>query len=98
MKVFISQGMNGKTEEEIKEQRESMESIVKQNHPDDEIEFIDSYFEDYDGSALKYIAKSIDLLVTADLVVFKEAEWNSYRGCRTEHKVAKEYEMNIEFV
>ena len=102
MKVFISQGMHGKSDEEIKWQRECMEKEFLCTRPTsktpEHYEFIDSFFEDYDGSALDFMAKSIALLADADIVLFDELEWHSYRGCRIEHEIATEYGLEIVYV
>lgn len=43
MKYFISQAMNGRTDEEIKKEREEVIAAIKNENP--EAEFIDSFFE-----------------------------------------------------
>lgn len=97
MKVFISQPMNGKTDEEIlKERNQAIEKIKKQY---EDVEIIESYFEDYnpsDGNTpLKYLSKSIELLADADVALFLDG-WNKARGCRIEHECCIQY--GIKFV
>lgn len=86
MKVFISQPMNGLTDDEIKAKREELTAA----YPDAEI--IDSFFEGapHDATPLWYLGKSIQLLGTADLAIFAKG-WEKKRGCRIEHAVAVEY-------
>ncbi len=69
MKLFISQPMNGKTNEEIKKEREAAVETVKQMYSDKEIEVIDSFFEDapHDAKPLWFLGKSLQLLATAGL-------------------------------
>lgn len=95
MKVFISQPMNGKTDEEIlKERNQAIEKVKKQY---EDVEIIESYFDDYNPEAgcipLKYLAKSIELLADADLAVFLK-DWGTARGCNIEHLCAVNYGIN----
>ena len=97
-KVFISQPMRNKTPEAIKSERERIIANVKAEYGDD-IEIIDSYFEDADledirNKPLAYLAKSIALLATADLAVFAP-DWNVARGCILEHTCAVEYYVPV---
>ncbi len=93
LKVFISQAMNGKSEEEIIKVREKAIENVKRQYGSD-VEVIDSYFKDYDPKdgciPLKYLAKSIELLADADLAYFCRG-WQGARGCKIEKECAKEY-------
>lgn len=95
-KVFISQPMNGKTEQEILEERANMFQLAKESFPDAEL--IDSYFEDYKPSAgnvaLKYLAKSLELLADADVAYFAPG-WKEARGCWFEHKCAIVYGIEV---
>lgn len=92
-KLFISQPMNGKTEEEIlavrKKAIESAEVVLNED-----VEVIESYFEDYNPDKgcvpLKYLAKSLELLADADVAYFDRG-WESARGCRIENQCAIEY-------
>lgn len=96
MKAFISQPMRGKSEEEIKAEREHIIAGLESEYP--EIEIIDSYFEDYnpeDGCVpLKYLAKSIEMLADADVAVFAVG-WQDARGCSIEHECAVEYGIKV---
>lgn len=92
-KLFISQPMRGKTEEEILGEREKVIKAVEKYYGN-EIEIIDSYFEDYDPKngciPLKYLAKSLELLADADIVFFCRG-WDTARGCIIEHQCSVEY-------
>lgn len=46
MKLFISQGMRGKTDEAILVERNKAIEIVREMFPDDEIEVLDSFFSE----------------------------------------------------
>ena len=92
-KLFISQPMRGKTEEEILGEREKVIKAVEKYYGN-EIEIIDSFFDDYDPKngciPLKYLAKSLELLADADIVFFCRG-WDTARGCKIEHQCSVEY-------
>ena len=90
--VFISQPMRGKTGEEIRAEREKAVETVKA-FVNDEVEVLDSYFDDFDGNPLEYLAKSIALLAKADVAYFAKG-WEDARGCRIEHICAVEYAID----
>lgn len=97
MKVFISQPMNGRTNEEIKKERKYIKNILTNKYPNEgEFEIIDSFFENapHDTKPLWYLAKSLELMSTADLVVFAP-NWERYRSCKIEHACAVEYGFKI---
>lgn len=89
-KVFISQPMNGKTNEEIKAERDILIAKAKERY--DDVEVIDSFFENapHDASPLWFLAKSLELLSSADVVYFAK-DWENARGCKIEHLCAIEY-------
>ena len=101
MKVFISQPMNGKTEQEIIGQRQAaIENI--HNLCKGPIEIVDSYFKDgdvvthnkYGHIPILFLAKSIERMSEAD-AVYMCSGWESSRGCRIEHRVARDYGLTI---
>ena len=93
-KLFISQPMKDKTNEEIKEERNKIVKKVTERFG--EVEVIDSFFENapHDARPLWFLGKSLELLSTADCAYFAEG-WKEYRGCSIEHKCAIEYGINI---
>lgn len=95
-KVFISQPMKDKTEQEILEERANMFQLAKESFPDAEL--IDSYFNDYEPSTgnvgLKYLAKSLELLADADVAYFAPG-WDEARGCRIENECAIKYGIEV---
>lgn len=96
-KLFISQPMNGKTNEEILAVREKAIDSAKKNLGDD-VEVIDSYFEDYNPEngcvPLKYLSKSLELLADADIAYFAKG-WEEARGCRIENQCAIAYGIEV---
>jgi arginine deiminase len=96
MKLFISQPMRDKTDEEIKRERADAIQTAKKELGTDDIELIDSFFENapHDARPLWFLAKSLELLSTADVAYFCEG-WSNYRGCRVENTCAREYGIQV---
>lgn len=84
-KLFISQPMRGKSDEEILNK-----SAEKQM--DEPVEVIDSFFQSAptDARPLWYLGESLKLLATADVAYFAKG-WEKARGCKIEHTCAVEY-------
>lgn len=101
IKAFLSQPMAGRTEEEIKAEREDMLAKVRDS-TNQEVEEIDSYFDEApqaivkggDDKALWYLGKSLQKMAEADVVVFAPG-WEAARGCSIEHFAAKYYYKDI---
>lgn len=94
MKIFISQPMKGLSEKEIKSNREKAIKNIKNLYGDD-AEIIDSYNNKYQ-KLLVCLAKSIELLSTADIAYFCKG-WNTARGCRIEYMCADNYGIGTYF-
>lgn len=94
-KIFISQPMKDKTDDEIKKTREIAIAKAKEAVGED-IEVIDSFFEKApaDARPLWFLGKSLELLSTADIAYFAPG-WNNARGCKIEHICAEEYGIKI---
>ena len=94
-KLFISQPMRGKTDDEIKSERNDAIKIAKSILGDD-VEVIDSFFEGvpHDSKPLLFLGRSLELMSTADVVYFAPG-WETARGCRIEHTCATEYGIHI---
>ena len=97
VRLFISQPMRGKTDEEIEREREELIAIAKAVYADrGEVEAIDSFFKgglNAPANAkvpLYYLSKSLELLATADVAIFAK-DWREARGCRIEHECADGY-------
>ena len=89
MKVFISQRMGGKLTEEIEAERARATAEIKAELGED-VEIIDTFFKDMDGTPIELLGESIKLMSDADLVVFIY-DWQEGRGCLVEHEVAELY-------
>ena len=91
IRLFISQPMQDKTDEEIIAVRERAIASVKEK-TDEEVEVIDSFFRNapHDAKPLWFLGKSLELLSTADVAYFAKG-WENYRGCRIENQCAIEY-------
>lgn len=90
-KLFISQPMRGKTDEEILEVREKAIKEAEKTIGEP-VEVIDSFFQSapVDARPLWFLGKSLELLANADVAYFAEG-WQDARGCRIEHECAVEY-------
>lgn len=95
MKVFISQPMRGKTDAEIRRERELATLSAVREYGSD-VEILDSFFENHDGNAVHFLGKSIALLGDADVALFLPG-WKEARGCRIEHAICEEYGIKIAF-
>ena len=95
-KVFISQPMRGRTDEEILAEREEAIEKVRQIYDGEEIEIIDSFFKEApaDATPLWYLGDSIVLLSKADVVYFCKG-WETARGCAIEYICAMQYGIDI---
>lgn len=94
-KLFISQPMKGKSDEEILAVREKAIKSAegKLGEP---VEVIDSFFQSApaDARPLWFLGKSLELLATADVAFFAKG-WEDARGCRIEHTCAVEYGIDM---
>ena len=93
-KLFISQPMKGKSDEDILAERQkaikSAEAKIGES-----VQVIDSFFQSApaDARPLWFLGKSLELLSTADVAFFAEG-WNEFRGCKIEHTCAVEYNID----
>lgn len=94
-KLFISQPMRGKTDEEILAEREKAIASAEK-HLGEKVEVIDSFFQNAPAEAkpLWYLGKSLELLSTADVAYFAKG-WEEARGCRIENTCAIEYGITV---
>lgn len=94
-KVFISQPMRGKSNEEILKEREEAVKKVEE-YLGEPVEVIDSFFQ-YDipgATPLWLLGESIQLLSEADMAYFAKG-WYDASGCKIEHECALEYGITI---
>lgn len=101
-KLFISQPMNRKSDEEILREREEAIAKAKEVCRED-VEVIDSFFQSApaDARPLWFLGKSLELLSTADIAYFAPG-WDKARGCKIEHECAEKYgictiESNVKY-
>lgn len=97
MKIFISQPMRYKTNEEILDERNAVINLFRLIAPSSqEVEIINSFFEDapFDAGPLWHIGESIKRMADADVVYFCK-DWYKYRGCAIEHECAVRYGKKI---
>lgn len=94
-KLFISQPMKDKSDDEILAEREkaikSAEELLGEP-----VEVIDSFFQSApaDARPLWFLGKSLELLSTADVVYFAKG-WEEARGCKIENTCAIEYGITV---
>lgn len=95
MIVFISQPMQGKTQEEIKKTYEKCFERCKKRYGEDVV-MVNSYIEDApkNASPLWYLGESIKRLSEADAAYFFKG-WENARGCRIENECALEYGLEV---
>ena len=93
-KVFISQPMRGKTENEILMERNRIIEEIQTSIGDHEV--LDTYFDDFGPGAkpLQYLAKSLWMLADADCAYFAPG-WKDARGCRIEYDCAIAYGITV---
>ena len=94
-KLFISQPMRGKTDEEILAERKKAIESAERNLGEP-VEVIDSFFQHApaDARPLWFLGKSLELLSTADIAYFAKG-WEDARGCRIENQCAIEYGIEV---
>ena len=94
-KLFISQPMKGKTDEEILKEREKAIESAKR-HCGEDVEVIDSFFQSApaDARPLWFLGKSLELLSIADIAYFAKG-WEEARGCKIENLCAIEYGIDV---
>lgn len=94
-KLFISQPMRGKTDEEILAERKKAIESAERNLGEP-VEVIDSFFQNAlaDARPLWFLGKSLELLSTADIAYFTKG-WEDARGCRIENQCAIEYGIEV---
>lgn len=102
MKVFISQPMRDKTDEQIRTEREEAVKKIKALYKNYDVEILDTILNDsneinlesQNSRSMYYLGKLIQYMRDADLVYFMKY-WKDYRGCRVEHYVAEQYGLKM---
>ena len=92
-KLFISQPMRGKTNDEIlTERRQAVQDV--QRMIGEEVEPMNTFFTNYDGKPLEFLGKAISMMAQADMVYFCKG-WEYARGCRVERSAAENYDVMV---
>lgn len=99
-RVLISQPMTGRTLDEVKKERQDIESIMHElndglSTKGISVKVIDSFDEQafIEGrNPLDCIGDCIKKMSEANIVVFAPG-WDKSRGCRIEHQCAVEYQL-----
>lgn len=97
IKVFISQPIANRSEEEILNERLEVLNKLKKDLKTDNIAIIDSYFEEDEPKSTihkgaYHLGKSLELLSTADIAYFCKG-WQHARGCLIEKEVCQAYNI-----
>ena len=89
--------MRGKSDDEIESERAKLIKIAEAGRLGrGKVEVINSFFKggptipNGAQAPLYSLGKSLELLATADVVIFAEG-WQEARGCRIEHECAVQY-------
>lgn len=93
MKIMISQPMNGKTNEQIREEREELVKRLREEG----FEVVDTIFENAPADedvAIYMLSQSIRYIGKVDTLYFMKG-WEKARGCKIEHEVAVEYGKQV---
>ena len=90
-KLFISQPITGKSDEEILAEREKAIKAA-QELVGEPVEVIDSFLRiaPVEARPLWFLGKSLELMSNADVAYFCRG-WRDARGCRIEHECAVKY-------
>ena len=99
-RVFISQPMTGRTLDEVKKERQDIETIMHElndglSTKGISVKVIDSFDEQaFIGgrNSLDCLGDCIKKMSEANIVVFAPG-WDKSRGCRIEHRCAVEYQL-----
>ena len=90
IKVMISQPMRGKTNEQIRKEREELVKRLEK----DNFEVVDTVLSENVpkgcNEAIYYLSKSIEFISKVDIVYFMKG-WKKARGCKIENKICQDY-------
>lgn len=96
-RIFISQPMDGRSEEDILKEREEIINMLENKYDKyGDIFIIDNYIKNSlpGANGLWYLSKSIELLSTADIAYFARG-WECARECTIEFLCARKYGIQI---
>lgn len=97
-RVFISQPMNNRSEEDILLERDSVLALCQEKNPEKRVIEIPSYFGPHSQSTpLESLAMGLGMMASADKVYFVPG-WDKTRGCKIEHLCCEEYGLPYEIL
>ena len=99
LRLFVSQPMSGRTDEEIFEERWEALDLVQSARPDRYVTLVESFLSETPEGVhppLWYLGASLQLMAGADMV-FMAPGWASARGCQLEHMAARKYGLDVAY-
>lgn len=99
VKIFISQLMKDKTNQEIEQERKEIIEKIRKHFKKIKIEVVDSFIKDapHDAKPLWFLGKSLELLSNTNVIVLGKG-WKNSRGCVIEHECAVQYGIPIIYI
>lgn len=98
MRVMISQPMRGKTNEQIRQEREEVIKLLEQEGHQIVDTIIDDFIEgEGNNYAIRCLSKSIEFLADVDALVLMPG-WENARGCMIENRIALEYGKFVRYL
>ena len=98
MEVFISQPMDGLTNDEIKQRRLEIFNMIKRRYPTKEFRLVANpliaNLPHDDNLIIWYLGKSLEYIASADLVFFSK-DWEVDYICSLEHTICHYYNIPI---
>lgn len=91
VKIYISQPMHGRSNEEIEQERNDIMSIAKDEFGEEARE-IASFFKNSTFSSIELLGMGISMMAKADKVYFTPGWEDTYR-CRVEHYICENYDV-----
>lgn len=93
-KLFISQPISGRTDEEIINEQDTIRDKIKDKY--DDVELVNTFltFAPFRSSPMMILGMSIKMLFGADVAVFAKG-WEKEKECQVEHIVCEKYGIKI---
>lgn len=98
VKVFISVGMTGRREDDVRDDIDRAQKVLKKMYKDVPFLMIHNYdckpSDDIEVSGLWYLGQAIEEMGKCNVIFFVKG-YDQYNGCLVEEFVAKKYRMPI---
>lgn len=94
MRIMLSQPMNGRSEDIIKQEREAITKILKEKDIEVADTLFDDYVPEYINAGVYFLGKSLIELSKVDALLMCDG-WEKARGCKIEYEVAVAYGIKI---